>query len=130
MTTGCADDLISDERYQAAVALFNQHSWYLAHDAFEELWHESLGPMRSILHGIIQVSVAEFHLDNGNLRGSTLLMAEGLNHLSSADGNVLDVDLPSLQTIVRQRLAALQSGVSLDNLPLPHLVSRTSQRLT
>jgi hypothetical protein len=115
------EDLRRDQRYKNAVHLFNQHEWYSAHDAFEELWHESQGGMRMLLQGIIQISVAEYHLDNGNMRGSILLMAEGLNHLLSSDSFDPGFDLTCLETIVRQRLSALQSGQCPTHLPLPVL---------
>jgi len=113
--------LLGDLRYTHAIQLFNSHQWYLAHDAFEELWHESQGSLRSLLQGIIQVSVAEYHLENGNKRGSILLMAEGLNHLKSSSFSGLEIDLDRLINIVCCRLTALQTGTDLSNLPLPSL---------
>jgi predicted metal-dependent hydrolase len=113
--------LLDDDRYQEAINLFNAREWYAAHDAFEELWHESVGEERAVFQGIIQIAVAEHHLRNGNRRGSLLLMAEGLNHLQAAPPQGLGFDLPSLQAIVSQRLAGLQTGQTLDDIPLPVL---------
>lgn len=115
------ESLLKDERYQLAVDLFNRQQWYAAHDAFEELWHEAQGTERALLHGIIQISVAEYHLECGNLRGSTLLMAEGLNHLLSADAQDVDFNITGLKTTVAKRLSALQSGTSIIDHPLPFL---------
>lgn len=116
-----ASSLVDDDRYQQAVNLFNACEWYAAHDAFEELWHESAGEDRSILQGIIQIAVAEHHLRHGNQRGSLLLMAEGLNHIRSSDPHDLGLDLQSLKVIVGRRLACLQAGDTLAELPLPLL---------
>ena len=122
MMTEFRDELLlGDLRYTHAIQLFNSHQWYAAHDAFEELWHESQGCLRSLLQGIIQVSVAEYHLENGNFRGSTLLMAEGLNHLKSSSFPGLEIGLDRLINIVCCRLSALQTGTDLVNLPLPSL---------
>ncbi|MFM7641152.1 MAG: DUF309 domain-containing protein [Cyanobium sp.] len=115
------ESLVDDERYQIAVDLFNRQQWYAAHDAFEELWYEAHGTDRALLHGIIQISVAEYHLECGNLRGSTLLMAEGLNHLYSAEPQSVDFNISDLQTTVAKRLSALQSGISIVDQPLPCL---------
>jgi predicted metal-dependent hydrolase len=112
----------ADDRFQQAVNLFNHQDLYAAHDAFEDLWHESIGEERSLLQGIIQVAVAEHHLSAGNLRGALLLMAEGLNHLRSSTLGAPALDLLCLQNVVYQRLSALQSGQSLLDMPLPHLV--------
>lgn len=113
--------LPADQRLTNAIQLFNQHDWYAAHDAFEELWHESFGEIRALLHGLIQISVAEFHCENGNYNGSTLLMAEGLNHLSAVDSVDLGLDLPRLKSVVGQRLLTLQEGSLPSHLPLPVL---------
>lgn len=116
------DSLMTDERFLQAIQLFNQQDWYAAHDAFEELWHESLGEERSLLQGIIQIAVAEHHLRGGNQRGALLLMAEGLNHLQSSLQHDLGLDLTSLEAIVRKRLAGLQTGHTLADIPAPHLL--------
>ncbi len=113
--------LLDDDRYRTAIHLFNAQEWYAAHDAFEELWHESVGEERAVFQGIIQIAVAEHHLRNGNRRGSLLLMAEGLNHLQASAPQDLGFDLHSLQAIVRQRLAGLQTGQTLDGISLPAL---------
>ncbi|MEY4353373.1 MAG: hypothetical protein RLZZ609_1614 [Cyanobacteriota bacterium] len=115
------EPLLNDARYQCAVDLFNRQQWYAAHDAFEELWHDAQGSLRPLLQGIIQISVAEYHLECGNLRGSTLLMAEGLNHLDSADPDDVDFNINNLKNAVARRLSALQSGTSIDDQPLPCL---------
>ncbi|MEB3319258.1 MAG: DUF309 domain-containing protein [Cyanobacteriota bacterium] len=113
--------LVRDERYQHAIRLFNSQEWYAAHDAFEELWHEAVGEERGLFQGIIQIAVAEHHLGNGNVRGSLLLMAEGLSHLQSIPAQDLGFNLQLLRAIAGQRLAGLQTGLEMDDLPLPVL---------
>lgn len=114
-------DLIQDKRYLNAIHLFNSHQWYAAHDAFEDLWHDSTGQNRSLLQGIIQVAVAEYHLENDNLRGALLLMSEGRKHLLEYGEGACGFDLPTILATVSDRLWALQSGLSLENIPLPSL---------
>jgi len=115
--------LLDDNRYRQAVHLFNAREWYAAHDAFEELWHEAAGDDRFFLQGIIQIAVAEYHLGNGNHRGSLLLMAEALHHLEAPPEHHLGLDLQSLKAIVTLRLAGLQAGQTLVAMPLPVLAS-------
>ena len=40
-----------------ALNLFNNHEWYEAHDAFEEIWNSVDGDERQVIQGILQVSV-------------------------------------------------------------------------
>ena len=41
-----------------ALNLFNNHEWYEAHDAFEEIWNSVDGDERQVIQGILQVSVS------------------------------------------------------------------------
>jgi predicted metal-dependent hydrolase len=110
-----------EERWQRAIALFNEKQWYEAHDAFEDIWHEAICETRPLLQGIIQIAVAEHHLCNGNLRGSILLMAEGLKCLGNPSSSDLGLDLESFCKVVELRLATLQLGQEMADLPQPFL---------
>ncbi len=110
-----------DPRFKAAVDLFNRRAWYEAHDAFEEIWHETAGSDRRLLQGILQIAVAHVHLERGNLRGATILLGEGVGRLSSAESGDLGLDLPSLRDQARLRLEALQRETDPVALPFPEL---------
>jgi len=114
---------MADPRLGEAIGLFNQGEWYACHDGFEALWHETAGPMRPVLQGILQVAVAELHLERGNHRGATILMGEGLGRLAGCDPQSLGVDCLELRRIAGQRLAALQADLPMAPLPLPKLVA-------
>ena len=45
--------LMVDPRLGEAIRLFNAQQWYACHDGFEELWHETQGPLRKVLQGIL-----------------------------------------------------------------------------
>jgi uncharacterized protein len=113
--------LIADPRLAHAVSLFNAGDWYACHDGFEELWHETQGPMRPVLQGILQIAVAQLHLERGNTRGATVLMGEGLGRLAGCDEVALGLHLEPLRQVARLRLQALQSGNTGALLPLPTL---------
>ncbi len=113
--------LVADPRFQEAVRRFNAGDWYACHDGFEELWHETQGPMRPVLQGVLQIAVAELHQERGNRRGATVLMGEGLGRLQDCGEEALGLSLVSLRRCSGQRLRALQSGASLADLPLPRL---------
>ena len=40
--------VFDDPRFQIALTLFNSADWYPAHDALEELWHETNGFERRV----------------------------------------------------------------------------------
>lgn len=119
---GPPEELRNDPRLAAAIDRFNQREWYAAHDGFEELWHETLGPLRPVLQGILQIAVAHVHLERGNRHGATVLMGEGLGRLAGADADGLGVDLTTLAASVKPRLEALQSGTDPTRWPEPRLL--------
>ena len=38
-----------------ALSLFNNHKWYEAHDAFEEIWNSVDGDERQVIQGILSI---------------------------------------------------------------------------
>ncbi len=110
-----------DPRFQEAVRLFNAAEWYACHDGFEELWHETQGPMRPVLQGLLQIAVAELHRERGNRRGAMVLMGEGLGRLRGCGEDALGLRLGPLRACAEQRLRALQADRALTDLPMPWL---------
>ena len=83
----------TDPRFQQAIKLFNAGEWYAAHDVFEEIWHETADPERRSVQGILQVAVAQLHLQRGNQRGATILFGEALGRLRRPGTPDLGLDL-------------------------------------
>ncbi|MCP9889720.1 DUF309 domain-containing protein [Cyanobium sp. Aljojuca 7D2] len=118
---------MADPRLAEAIALFNASDWYACHDGFEALWHETAGAMRPVLQGILQIAVAELHLERGNLRGATILMGEGLGRLQGVADWALGLNLTALRECASQRLRALQEERSLEGLECPRLPAAQAQ---
>jgi predicted metal-dependent hydrolase len=113
-----------DPRFARGVALFDQGDWYAAHDVLEDLWHETSDPERRVLQGLIQIAVAQVHLQRSNVRGATILFGEGLGRISGRSDPDLGLDLPRLRERVSLRLQALQNGDDPDTtLPPLRLLS-------
>ncbi|MFM8525780.1 MAG: DUF309 domain-containing protein [Cyanobacteriota bacterium] len=123
MVQASEDLLISDPRWTMAVDLFNQRAWYQAHDAFEELWQETIGPDRPLLQALVQIAVAHVHLERDNQRGATVLLGEALGRLVPCDNEALGLDLKALRTCISNRLRMLQQGDDPTDLPVPKLIS-------
>ena len=113
------NDITSDPRFLKALELFNSSEWYFAHDVFEELWHENNGPERLTLQGLLQVAVAQVHLDNGNLNGATILFGEGLGRLRNNVTPDLGLDIESLCENVEIKLKMLQRNKNTNLLEPP-----------
>ena len=122
------DLLQADPRLQQAIDLFNGGEWYACHDGLEELWHETQGPMRPVLQGLLQIAVAHLHLERDNRHGATVLMGEGLGRLAGCGDEALGLRLSPLRDGVAARLGALQDGSDPTQLPPPRLERAPSQR--
>jgi hypothetical protein len=114
-------ELLADPRLAASFRQFNSGEWYACHDGLEALWHETQGPMRQVLQGLLQLAVAELHLERDNKRGAILLMGEGLGRLSGCGSSAIGVDLEPLRASVLARLQRLQAGENVSELPPPCL---------
>ena len=116
------DDLfINDSRFEIGMKLFNSGQWYKSHDVFEEIWHETGGPERQLLQGILQVAVAQVHLENSNINGATILYGEALGRLKKFRLSDSGLDIEGLYKCVSRRLEFLQIGKDLAYCSLPLL---------
>ena len=104
-----------------ALNLFNNHQWYEAHDAFEEIWNTLDGDERQIIQGILQVSVSQFHLSKGNLNGATILLGEGLGRIKTRTKINIGVDLESFCLCLEHLLKKLQCKKILNENDKPFL---------
>ena len=111
----------ADPRFQQGLELFNAGEWYAAHDLFEELWHETADPERRSLQGILQVAVAQLHLQRGNRRGATILFGEALGRLKRPGTPDLGLNLDALCQATQQRLEALQQDRDPESCTVPVL---------
>jgi predicted metal-dependent hydrolase len=119
--------LIRDPRLAEAIAHFNAGEWYACHDGFEALWHETAGPVRAVLQGILQIAVGQLHLERGNHRGATILTGEGLGRLLGCGDQAVGLDLAQLRGQASEWLQALQSGADAPALEPPRLTPTQGQ---
>ena len=115
------ESFINDSRFEIGMKLFNSCQWYKSHDVFEEIWHESLGSERQLLQGILQVAVAQVHLENSNINGATILYGEALGRLKRFQLANLGLDIVGLCKCISQRLEFLQLGKDITGCCIPVL---------
>ena len=111
----------NDSRFEIGMKLFNSCQWYKSHDVFEEIWHETGGSERQLIQGILQVAVAQVHLENGNINGATILYGEALGRLKRLQLSDFGLDIEALSKCVSRRLEFLQIGKDLSGCSLPVL---------
>ncbi|MGB3655157.1 MAG: DUF309 domain-containing protein [Rivularia sp. (in: cyanobacteria)] len=118
------------QEFWQGVELFNTGQFYACHDTLEALWMESTEPDKSFYQGILQISVALYHLGNANVRGAIILLGEGSNRLARypAVYSQVDVDelleqsIALLKALQQNQLQQIDSSFEADTLPLPRVV--------
>jgi predicted metal-dependent hydrolase len=75
------------------VAEFNSGYYFECHDTLEELWAGIRGPSRDFFQGLIQVSVALYHLGGGNLAGAHSMIERALRRFAPYPDQYFGFDL-------------------------------------
>ena len=84
MTVPPAEPSLDGEERAAlarGIAEFNAGLFFECHDTLEDMWAGLRGPSRDFFQGLIQVSVAYYHLGNGNAAGAESMMRRALKRL-------------------------------------------------
>lgn len=94
-----------DPRYLAGIAHFNRGEYFEAHEVWEDLWHETPGPDRRYVQGLIQAAVAVYHANNGNGRGARRLFDSGRRYMSGFGSPHLGLDAAPFWAALGRALA-------------------------
>jgi len=61
---------------------FNAGEFFEAHEFLEAAWQAERGPVRELYRGVLQVAVAYYHIQRGNLAGAFKLFARSRKWLA------------------------------------------------
>ena len=100
-------------RFRKGVEEFNTGYFFECHDTLEEIWQGMRGPARDFLQGLIQISVAFYHLRNGNLRGGESQLEKGLFRLEGYGDCYQGIDLAALRQGAAIWLGKIRAGADL-----------------
>jgi predicted metal-dependent hydrolase len=89
---------------QHGVALFNESSYFEAHEALEDAWRESAGEERRFLQGLVQAAVAMHHLSAGNFVGARGVMKRALRNLEPYPTVYREIEVQRLREELRDIL--------------------------
>jgi len=84
------DDLPA--QYLRGIELFNAGRFFESHEAWEEIWLESEGAERELLHAMIQSAAALHHFQRGNLKGASSVYRRARSRLATLRSNILLLD--------------------------------------
>jgi len=69
------------QRLAEGVKLFNEGSYFEAHDYFEDLWMDADSLDKDFYQGLVQVSVGSYHFICGNYTGALSQYRKGIKKL-------------------------------------------------
>lgn len=100
---------------------FNRGYFFECHETLEDVWMGVRGPSRDFLQGLIQVSVALYHLTGGNRAGAASLLRRALARFRKYPGSYWGFDLDAHRAEIERWLATIGAGEagSLDLAGLP-----------
>ena len=87
---------------------FNRGFYFECHDTIEDLWSGLRGPSRDFFQGLIQVSVAFYHLGNGNRAGAESMARRALKRFERYPERYFGFDLAAQ----RDALVLLVEGIA------------------
>ena len=104
--------LTAEERQALAqgIAEFNRGLFFECHDTLEEMWAGVRGPARDFFQGLIQVSVAYYHLGNGNAAGAQSMMRRALTRLGRYPDRYCGFDVAAQRASLLGWLARFEAG--------------------
>ena len=100
-------DLDDAKLYERGIEEFNAGYYFECHETLEDVWNGVRGPARDFFQGLIQVSVACYHLTNGNAAGALSLLDRARTRLAKYPDRYGGIELGRL----REETAALYSVV-------------------
>ncbi len=87
---------IKEKLFVDGITLFNEKKFYDAHETWEELWSEYRLKDDLFIQGLIQLSVAFFHITNLNLKGSSNLFKKCLPKLKKFPINHRNINVSEI----------------------------------
>jgi predicted metal-dependent hydrolase len=112
MSTPPEPQLGEEERRQfdRGVDEFNRGFYFECHDTIEDLWAGLRGPSRDFFQGLIQVSVAFYHLGNGNLAGAESMTRRALKRFERYPDRYFGFDLGAQRAALAVLLDRIARG--------------------
>ncbi|MFS0863687.1 DUF309 domain-containing protein [Fredinandcohnia sp. 179-A 10B2 NHS] len=119
-------DLYPQEYYEFFIK-FNEGDYYTCHDLLEEIWMTEKGNL--FLKGLLQMTVAIYHYEYGNIKGARLMMEAGKHYLHPYRPFHWGIDLEEVLNFIEKCLLILPKDKDsvpfeeVDSLPkLPSLI--------
>ena len=100
--------------YHDGITLFNEHEYFDAHEAWEDVWHMAYGVKHDFYQGLIQCAVALEHYRRSNPRGVASLFKSYQGKFVHVPPVFMGLEVTKFLAAMRE---ALRPVVEADPLP-------------
>lgn len=114
------------EYYEFFVS-FNEGDYYTCHDLLEEMWMTEKDNL--FLKGLLQMSVAIYHYEYGNVKGARVMMQTAHDYLQAYRPKYWGLDLEKVYPFIEECLVIFPKNIDkvsfeeVEDLPkLPYLL--------
>jgi hypothetical protein len=108
------DPSLERKLYLDGIQLFNEHAYFDAHEAWEDVWHMAYGVKHDFYQGMIQCAVALEHYKRSNPRGVVSLYKSYQPKFRDVPPVFMGLDVTKFLGAMREALQPV-----LDAQPLP-----------
>jgi len=103
--------------FDKGVAEFNGGLYFECHDTLEEMWTGLRGPARDFFQGLIQVSVAFYHLEGDNRPGALSMLGRALKRLAAYPDHYFGFDLAAHRAELEAWRERIEAGTAAPPFP-------------
>lgn len=97
---------------EEGLLLFNEGNFYDAHEVWEDLWRETVDPLRKTCYqGLIQAAVGLHHLGRRNTIGARSQIGKSIRNLQAGSLAAVDFDIHGLISQLTSLLERLPAEV-------------------
>jgi uncharacterized protein len=89
---------------------FNEGDYYTCHDLLEDMWMTEKDNL--FLKGLLQMSVAIYHYEYGNVKGARMMMQTAHDYLQSYRPRFWGLDLEKVYSFIENALAAFPDEIN------------------
>ena len=80
------------DRLKDGIIFFNAGRYFDAHEAWEDMWRSTRGPLRLFYQGLVHAAVGLHHLQRGNLRGAAAQLQKSISKLQQYPDGFCGID--------------------------------------
>ena len=110
-----------EKLFKSGLSLFNDKEFYDAHEYWEELWLEYYLEDKKFIQGLIQLTVAYYHLSTGNIRGARSLLNKSLDKMKMFSPSNRGIDVIELIRLIENSIKMIDSESDFDWTIVPKI---------